>query len=337
MSHELELINGDASFAFNSKRGLPWHRLGVSMDGDQDAHTMLRAANADYQVVLTPATTQHPGTGETMVIEDNFVTGRFSPHTGEYETWAPVKGRYAVVQNEEVLEKALAVVGSSMGDAVIDTLGVLNDGKRFFATINMEDLVIDPLGVNDVIKRNLVVESSHDGTTPIRYINTDVRAVCANTVRFAKMSAQSMFTARHTTNVANKLAEAGLVLGISNEWAVAFKAEAEELLAASVSDFDISRVMDDIWPEKKADTDRKARTRDENIVSVRSRLASHKNAGGHGNNAWSLLQAITEHFDHGRGLDAEKAAIDSMTLGSVSTKGKLTAHESIRDRVLALA
>jgi hypothetical protein len=36
-------------------------------------------------------------------------------------------------------------------------------------------------------------------------------------------------------------------------------------------------------------------------------------------------------------VDAEKAAEDSMTLGSVSTKGKLTAHESIRDRVLALA
>jgi phage/plasmid-like protein (TIGR03299 family) len=337
MSHELEMIDGDASFAFNSNRGLPWHRLGVAMDGDQDAATMLRAANADYEVILTPQTTPHPITGEPVYVEDNFVTGRFSPHTGEYETWAPVKGRYAVVQNEEVLSKALAVVGSSMGDTVIDTLGVLNDGKRFFATISMEDLVIDPLGVNDVIKRNLVVESSHDGTTPVRYINTDVRAVCANTVRFARMSAQSMFTARHTTNVANKLAEAGLVLGISNEWSTAFRNEAEQLLAATVSDFDVSRVLNDIWPEKKADTDRKARTRDENIVSVRSRLGSNKNAAAYGMNAWSLLQAVTEHFDHGRGVDAEKAAEDSMTLGSVSTKGKLTAHESIRDRVLALA
>ncbi len=125
---------------------------------------MLRTANADYQVILTPVTTPHPVTGDPILVEDRFVTGRFSPHNDQYEAWETVKGRYAVVQNEVVLEKALAVVGSSMGDAVIDTLGVLNDGKRFFATINMEDLVIDPLGVNDVIKRNLVVESSHDET-----------------------------------------------------------------------------------------------------------------------------------------------------------------------------
>ena len=249
---------------------------------------MLRAANADYQVTLTPLTTPHPATGDPMTVEDNFVTGRFSPHTGEYEVWTPVKGRYAVVQNEVVLEKALAVVGSSMGDAVIDTLGVLNDGKRFFATINMEDLVIDPLGVNDVIKRNLVVESSHDGTTPIRYINTDVAPSAPTPSGSPRCRPRACSPLATPRTLANKLAEAGLVLGISNEWAVAFKTEAEELLAAPVSDFDISRVLDDVWPEKKADTDRKARTRDENIVSVRGRLTSHKNAGGHGNNA-SLL------------------------------------------------
>jgi phage/plasmid-like protein (TIGR03299 family) len=337
MSHELEMVDGNASFAFNKNKGMPWHRLGLQMDGNQDASTMLRAANADYEVTTWPVTVIHPTTGENVEVDNSFVTGRFSPHTGDMETWATVKGRYEVVQNSEVLEKALAVVGSSMGDAVIDTLGVLNDGKRFFATLNMEDLIIDPTGINDVIKRNLVIETSHDGTTPIRYINTDVRAVCANTVRFARMSAQSTFTARHTTNVGNKLAEAGLVLGISNEWATAFKLEAEGLLAAPVSDFDITRVLDDIWPDKQADTDRKARTRNDNIVSVRSRLSSAKNFGGHGKNAWGLLQAVTEHFDHGRGLDADKAALDSMTLGSVASKGKLVAHESIRNRVLALA
>ena len=336
MSHELEMIDGNASMAFNKNRGMPWHRLGVPMDGDQDAATMLRTANADYEVTTWPVTVIHPFTGENVAVDNSFVTGRIDNNTGHMETWATVKGRYEVVQNGEVLEKALAVVGASMGDAVVDTLGVLNDGKRFFATINMEDLIIDPLGANDVIKRNLVVETSHDGTTPIRYINTDVRAVCANTVRFARMSAQSMFTARHTTNVGNKLAEAGQVLGISNEWASAFKAEAEELIATPIQGRDFDRVMEVIYPVKDADTDRKGRTRSDNIDLIAARFRSHKNAAGFGENAWSLLNAVTEFADHGRGVDADKAATDSMTLGSVATKIKVKAHEGIRDRVLAL-
>ena len=332
--HELELNDqGEASFAYNARKGMPWHRLGTAVDGNGTAEEMLRLANADYEVQIIPATFVDPITQETIVIPERFVTGRFDPFAEgipSFQPWEVVKSRYEVVQNDVVLGKALGIVGAEEG-AHIDTVGVLNEGRRFFATIDLGDLYIDPMGVNDKICRNLVVETSHDGTTPIRYINTDVRAVCANTVRMALDMAQSVFTTRHTTNVAGRLDEAAEVLGMSAQWAKEFNAMALEMLAIDIPEGSqrVDRVLNAIWPEADADTDRKARNRDAKVEDVRYRFVSPKNAGGYGRNGWSLFQAIGEYLDHGRGKTLAEHAEESMSLDNTVYKTKIAAQEAV--------
>ena len=47
MSHELEIkADGTAKFAY-AKAEIPWHRLGVPMNGLQTAEAMLEASEAD--------------------------------------------------------------------------------------------------------------------------------------------------------------------------------------------------------------------------------------------------------------------------------------------------
>jgi len=330
MSHELEVSeSGEASFAYRKEGGAPWHRLGTAVSGHQTAEEMLRLSKADYEVTLLPVRYITPS-GVLLEMADRFITARVDDDGGvtPFET---VKNRYRVVQNETVLQKALNVCGASKGDAIMDTAGVLNDGKEFFATIDLGTLIIDPHGINDEIARYLVVHTSHDGTTPITYANTDIRAVCKNTVRFGLQTAKSVVTARHTANYERALDEASMVLNISSEWSKAFKETAEKLLRVPVpaGSRKIDTVLDGLWPEKDADTDRKKENRDETLSLVRTLFHNNKNAAGYGYNGWSLLNAVGEYYDHHWFDDADRNAAAAMKIGNKSHQMKAKASELI--------
>lgn len=334
MAHELEIAeDGEVSFVYNLENGTPWHGLGIAVEGHQTMAEMLKLAKADYKVELRPVYVQQDD-GLYVEIEDRFATTR-QDTDGTIQAFEVMKSRYAVVQNETVLAKALQVVGASQGDAVLETVGVLLDGRQFFATIDLGALVIDPQGISDEIARYLLVQTSHDGSMPITYANTDIRAVCANTCRFGIAKAKSTFKARHTPNVESTLDEAKTVLRLSSEWAEEFARLAETMLSIPVPQGSphVATVLDALWPEADADTDRKVENRNLVVADIRNRFGNDRNAGAVGWNGWGLYNAFTEHLDHGRtgsGIKRAMASMDSTSL--VSAKKALAA-----DRILALA
>ena len=337
MAHNLEIkADGTAKFAY-SDREAPWHRLGKPMKGLQTMDAMLEAAEADYQVVLTKVAAVNDNgefildsNGKPVIIEDSRATIRANSD-GTYDPLATVGNRYEVRQNREVLERALAVVGASKGDTVIDTCGVLKGGARFFSTIELGSLVIDPMGVNDKIARFLVVSTGHDGVWPIRYANTDIRAVCQNTVIMGLKEAERTFTARHTRNVDTALEDAQTVLRISTEWAKEFKATAERMLTIPVpqSSQAIDKVLNTIFPKKADETDRQRKNRDENLSLVRSLYANERNAGGFGYNGWSIYNTVVEYLDHWRDDDKIAMATASMDDNSWVTRKKMDTQKAV--------
>lgn len=182
MAHELEIIGGKASMAY-SDRQIPWHRLGTPMKGLQTAEAMLEAANADFDVVITKvAAVDDDGNfirntdGSPVIIENSRATVRVNTD-GNFGGLSTVGTRFVVQQNHECLERALAIVGASKGDALVDTCGVLNEGREFFACLDLGALIVDPNGIKDKIERYLLVRNGHDGKTAITYANTSIRAV----------------------------------------------------------------------------------------------------------------------------------------------------------------
>jgi phage/plasmid-like protein (TIGR03299 family) len=339
MAHELEIKkDGTAKFAYSIEGGRPWHQLGKPMSGLQTVDSMLEAAEADYTVSLTRvAAIDDDGNvilnpdGTPVIIHDSRATVRVNAD-GTFDGLSTVGTRYEVRQNREVAERALAVVGASMGEAIIDTCGVLRDGRRFFMTIDLGSLVIDPAGVNDKIDRYLVVSCGHDGVWPIRYANTDIRAVCNNTVMMGLRQAKRVFTARHTSNVDSTIADAQEVLRISTKWASEFQAEAEKLLSIPVIPGSpaIKTVLDKVFPLDKGASDRQKRNHDAIIGQVRSIFNNERNAGGFGYNGWSLYNAIVEYLDHGREADVLDRANASMDENSWVTRLKFVSHEAVR-------
>lgn len=332
MSHELEIApDGKASFVYNGQNGKPWHLLGEAVEGHQTAKTMLDKANADYEVWTEPVFVKDARTGEFVEVENRFATVRINPFTDILQPFEVFTQRYTVLQNREVLEKALEVVGASNGDAVIDTLGVLFDGRQFFASIDLGTLIIDPQGVSDEIGRYLMVKTSHDGSSPMVNALTDIRAVCNNTVRMAQDEAKAVFKARHTPNAEDRLNEAQAILKLSTEWAKSFREQALELLAIDIPQnsgrFD--RVMEKMMPVAQADTDRKKANREEIITKINLTFANNRNGARVGFNGWGLLNAVTEYQDWGRNADVKVLATDALNEAGLTTRKKLEAQQAI--------
>lgn len=332
MAHELEeRQDGGYNFVYNGRNGKPWHLLGEEVDGHQTADIMLQKANADYEVWTEPVYVYDARSEEFVEIDNRFATVRINPDTNVLQPFEVFTNRYTVMQNREVLEKALEVVGASGGDAVIDTLGVMFSGAQFFAAIDMGTLVIDPMGAADEIGRYLMVKTSHDGSSPLVYANTDIRAVCNNTCRLAEGVAKSVFKARHTPNAESRLVEAQRVLGLSTKWAEQFKEQAQAMLEIPVPQnsrqFDV--VLDALWPVKDADTDRKKRNRDEVVDSIRVVYANDRNAGRVGFNGWGLYNAIVEHQDWHRAGTAQDLATAALDESGLTAQRKRKAHQAV--------
>lgn len=335
MAHRLEITKAGVARMAYADREIPWHRLGTPMKGLQTAESMLAAAQADFDVVTTAVAAvdangefiRNPD-GTPVIIDDSRATVRVNAD-GSFDGLATVGTRYVVQQNRECLESALAVVGASSGDAVVDTCGVLHGGREFFASIDLGGLVIDPAGINDKIERYLLVRNGHDGRTAITFANTSIRAVCKNTVIAGLKDAQRVFTARHTRNAETVIEEAQEVLKISSAWARSFQATADKLLSIPMpsSSPGFSKYINTLFPEKTGETARQRRNRETVHSTIRALYENERNAAGFGYNAWSAYNAVVEYLDHYRDVDADERAIASMSTTSIVTQKKNAAQE----------
>lgn len=331
MGHGLEITNDGVARMAYADREVPWHRLGTPMKGLQTAEAMLAAAQADFDVVTTRVAVcddngepiRNPD-GTAILIPDSRATVRVNID-GTFTGLATVGTRYVVQQNRECLDYALDIVGASKGDAVVDTAGVLHNGRGFFASIDMGALVIDPSGVADEIARYLLIHNGHDGKTAITFANTSIRAVCKNTVAMGISNARRVFTARHTRNVERAIEQANEVLEISNSWAKGFTKTAEKLLGVNVPAR--SKVIDDLlnvaFPLDSDATERQKKNRDAVASLVSAIYENDNNAKTYGYNAWSAYNAVIEYLDHYRDASVKERAIASMDNNSWVTRTKL--------------
>ena len=337
MAHELEIgKNGKARMAY-ADREIPWHRLGTPMKGLQTAEAMLSAAQADFDVVLTKvAAVDDNGNfirnsdGSPVIVEDSRATVRVNDD-GTFDGLATVGTRFVVQQNRECLDRALAIVGASKGDAIVDTCGVLNDGREFFACLDLGSLTIDPLGVKDKINRYLLVRNGHDGKTAITYANTSIRVVCKNTVIAGLKDARSVFTARHTRNAETALEDAMTVLNLSVSWASEFQRTAEQMLRIPVlnGSKQLDTLINGVFPHSKDETERQRKNKEEIHMTVRGLFVNDRNAGGFGNNGWSAYNAVVEYLDHYREAPPHDRAMSSMDINSWVSKKKIEAQQIV--------
>jgi phage/plasmid-like protein (TIGR03299 family) len=288
MAHNLEFVNGEASFA--SRRIPAWHNLGTVFQNDVTTAEMLELANLDGWNVRVEDV---PMPEDYSTKNPSFWVVRDNPESKNPEILATVGKRYTAFQNEDLF---------AFGDALLDggrweTAGSIKNGRVVFGSLALDhEIVLDPTGVADKINTYIMVTSSHDGSLSIQAHNTNVRVVCQNTHTIALKGSKQSYKIRHTQTVDGRIAQAREALGIAHKYNEAFEAEAKALYEKSINDKVWTDILKAAYPKPEVDTKGSFVKWDNKISELETIYRGDTNFMI-ADTAWGAYNALTERLD----------------------------------------
>ena len=309
MAHEIETVNGEATFA--SFREPAWHQLGTVFNEEVSTAEMLELAKLnDWNVRL-----------EEVVIPDGFnsdknynYVARTNPFDGGTDILGVVGERYRILQNEELFD---------FGDALLhgggrwETAGSIKGGRQVFGSLALErETVLDPNGVSDKVNTYLLVNTSHDGSIAIQASVTPVRVVCANTLNLALGSGvgrnrniKQSFKIRHTQTASGKIQAAREALGLANVYMDEFDKLAQQMIEQTVSNDKFQEIIRLAYPEPEADKKGALSKWNNKLEQIEQIYVGPYNDTIAGT-AWGTLNALTERLDwHRQGRKGTNEAV----------------------------
>lgn len=242
MAHNLEIVDGKASFATRSEPA--WHGLGTVFDGELTTKEMLETANLhNWNVRLEKVAYPDNYTS----VSDAFSVVRNNPLDGQPNVLSVVGERYKVLQNEDLFAFGDGIVD---GGAIWETAGSIKSGRVVFGSLSVpREFVLDPQGIADTTKMYLLVHTSHDGSVSVQSAITPVRVVCQNTLNLAMRNVKQSFKIRHTQTVSGRLEQARHALGLTFDYANEFEKEAQDLFSQSITNAQFDKLVATIYPK----------------------------------------------------------------------------------------
>lgn len=353
MAHNIEMVNGVASFAENGSKHRAWHGLGQIVNEPMFVADALKLCHADYKVKLQPIVALNDEIVAAMengqMVEADKLLSLLIPNqratmrTDTDKSLGIVSDGYGIVQNEDAF-KFVDMLCSGMGSErtekpTIECCGVLGNGERVFVTCKMPEDIILNARTDDRIETYVVFTTSHDGTGAVRCLVTNVRVVCQNTLNYALRHNSGRISFRHSSKVMDRMdllnkenAEfAYRTLGLWNEYETAFKASLEHLRNVRLSEKDLDNIIAEIT---LADEAKKVFLETRNIyhedIATRGRniFIGMKNAMESGigqdilesgNGLWAI-NGITTYYQNEANFKNEEVKLDNMLDGNVYKK-----------------
>ena len=307
MAHNLEFRNGQTSFTYNSKRGLPWHKLGQSVDGLMTAKECIVNANLDFEVELASVYTLDK-VNETVYQEQEVpntrVIRRKDDHTIFTTDGKLVTPEYKPFNNIEAFDFIDNLASNTK--AVYETAGSLLGGKIIFITATLDQF---ELSNKDEIKPYLFFALYHNGVNSVKVGLTNVRIVCNNTLN-AALSSSTSYSILHKGDVKSKIEESIAKLGIIIKEAEDRKSIYNKFISDNVSDIIAKRFISNeiLSPEEyalykannhKLTTLEEVSSRKKNIIKA----ITNYYFNGIGQNSiigskWGLYNAFTGYYSN---------------------------------------
>ena len=301
MAHELDFSNTQANFAHKGEKA--WHGLGQQLEAGQSIEVWAKAAGLSH--IVERSTVQYQAGGVLL------------PHAGRdvlyrSDTNAPlgVVGKdYNIVQPADVLDFFARLAENNNFE--LETAGALSGGKRIWAMAKVNDGAT--IVGQDVVKPYVLLATSYDGTLATTARFTSVRVVCSNTLGYA--SAEAGDTVRINHSKAFSAKDAALDLGIAINGFEKFLIDSRRLANQQVNSTFAVQFLKTLLPISMS-------TKTVNGIKVQEQVPVEKtkafqsimalfNGQAIGNElpeaegtAWGLLNAVTEHVDHGLNQNA---------------------------------
>ena len=175
MSHEVEIINGQAQMAYAGE--VPWHGLGVKVDPNLSPQEIQKAAGLDWSVSKQPIYASMEGEdlievrGKKALIRssDNSVLDVVG------DQWIPV-------QNDDAFNFFDDYVKA--GGMEMHTAGSLKDGRIVWALAKVNE-TFSLFGGKDQVESYLLLSNPHNYGRGVDVRFTPTRVVCNNTLSMA--------------------------------------------------------------------------------------------------------------------------------------------------------
>lgn len=221
--------------------------------------------------------------------------------------------RYQLVQNTAAFSLAEGIMGLRE-DAEVASIGLLRSGALAFLSLYLGEDYLVAGQESEKRGRYLSVVNSFDGSYALTAVNSDVRIVCTNTLRW-NMRAPRKVAVRHTGDMDARLEHARQALGLADRYAQLQAVIAEHLVAERATPADAEAFFAQLVPlpldkeTGKVATEGRALT---NAKQLREALHGlywqNPTVAPVRDTKWGLLQAVTYYTNHQQARRATQAS-----------------------------
>lgn len=272
MAHEV------ATMFYN--REVPWHGLGVRVEGAQSAEQAIVLAGLNYEVEQRP-----------IMVDGMMIDGyKANVKANDGICVGVVSDRYKPLQNKEAFDFMDSLLGK---DVKYETAGALQNFKKVWMLACLEGRKV----LDDEVIPYMVLSNSFDGKGSIKVAMTPVRVVCQNTLNMALGGANRMYSTKHVGDMEEKKHTAQMVLGFSRKYMEAFSKEAENLALIHVTKQEYCKFLDSLFPIDEDASDRQKVNNDVLREGV-THAYNMKDLGNHRGTAWGILNAVSDAITH---------------------------------------
>jgi phage/plasmid-like protein (TIGR03299 family) len=321
MAHNLATIEGKtAFFCATGKHGSAWHKLGQEVRDAQSWQEAMRLAKLDWTVSKRPLYAKFPD-GEFEMVP---TWGIFRDSDEQF--FGAVGNQYEPIQNQFAFDFVDTLLEAEAGSHY-ESAGALGNGSRVFCLARVPfDFSIG--GTDDKHETYMLFTSSHDGTGAATAMLTDTRVVCQNTLNMAlsRKENSGILKVKHTKSAEIRLDQARkLMSGIKSDVAT-LRAKLDLLASRQMTEEALTAVMDRLYPVVNSEVATRRKNKIAEIATLYFNNDNNAFPEVRGT-AYNLLNAITEHTDHKRGvrmtdsrsgMTEEQARADNALFGSGS-------------------
>lgn len=268
-----------------STREVPWMKLGAIADNPLTAKEAAKLGGIDFTVSAKPLYFEHDG---YKVISDRVAIMR----DDTYEPLSIVSSGYPILQYGEAFDFMDEAVNGE--DTRYVAAGALRGGRQGFMVVRAPDAIQrNILDGNDPHEFFLVFRTSHDRTRAAEVMAMPLRGRCMNQLTLKSFSAKvaNRWAVRHTSTMAEKLAEVKVALTQLGEYTERYAEVVERLSTIKLTENQAREVL------LKVETQR-AKT-DDKIDSI-LHLWNEADTVGYDGTGWGLVNAVSDYYDWGR-------------------------------------
>ena len=314
MSANLLIQNGQASMFYINE--VPWHGLGVKLNGPATAEEAITAAQLDWPVIKLPLTAG----SKHLPVPDKFAMVR---KTGQLvQKTDPVLGvvgkDYTPLQNRDAFKFFDPIVGQDA--AVYHTAGALGQGERVWILAKLPGQ-IRVVG-DDISEKYLLLSNSHDGKSSVQIKFTPVRVVCQNTLTMA-LSDGAVYRVIHHADVQSRLEQAHQMLGLINERFDDLEQTFQAMSRVKMDSNRLSEYLATVYPDSKEPEKMELVKRERDWSQYFFDQGRGNRELGAAGTLWAAFNGVTEWQDHRKSRqNADQRLVSSWFGGAYQTKAR---------------